>query len=157
MGKKVKIIIVVVIVVVFLFIGLPIILLYVSPGTVLKTDPNNITGVSQFYVLKDGSVYNVRFSLVNNQSSVVTSDAHVSFAAKTKSGDVFYIREFDVKSGDFQTYNLVLTGAPITAYAWQITNGTQLSSYQSSGGPPTAYLNVTLPNGKMFRASTTYI
>jgi hypothetical protein len=152
LGKKLKIVIVVVVV---LFIGVPIVLSFVSPGTVLKANPNNITGVTQFFVLKDGSLYNVRFSLVNKDSAAVPSDANVTFAAKTKSGDdVLYSRDFRIKSQDFQRYRFVITGFPMVAYAWQL-NATDLDKYPS-GDFPTAYLNVTLPNGKMFNASTPY-
>ncbi len=67
MGKKLKIIIVFVIgVVVVLFIGVAFVLSFVAPGAVLEADSNNnITGVTQFFVLKDGSLYHIRFSLVN--------------------------------------------------------------------------------------------
>jgi len=58
LDKKLKIIIVVVIgVVVVLFLGVTIVLSFVAPGTVLEADSNNnITGVTQFFVLKDGSL-----------------------------------------------------------------------------------------------------
>jgi hypothetical protein len=57
LDKKLKIVIVVVIgVVVVLFLGVTIVLSFVAPGTVLEAEPNNnITGVTQFLVLKDGS------------------------------------------------------------------------------------------------------
>jgi hypothetical protein len=58
LGKKLKIVIGVVVVV--LFIGVPIVLSFVAPGSVLKADTNNITGVTQFFVLKeDGGLYTV--------------------------------------------------------------------------------------------------
>jgi hypothetical protein len=157
LGKKLKIVIGVVIgVIVVLFIGVPIVLSFVAPGTVLKGDANNITGVTQFFVLKeDGSLYNVRFSLINKDSVAVPSDANVTFAAKTKSGDdVLYSRDFSIKSQDFQRYRFVTTGFPMVAYAWQL-NAKDLDKY-SSGDFPIAYLNVTLPNGRMLNASTSY-
>jgi hypothetical protein len=158
LGKKLKIVIGVVIgVIVVLFIAVPIVLSFVAPGTMLEADPNNnITGVTQFFVLKDGSFYNIRFSLVNKDSAAVPSDANVTFAAKTKSGeDVLYSRDFSIKSQDFQRYRFVITGFPMVAYAWQL-NATDLDKYPS-GDFPTAYLNVTLPNGRMFNASTSYL
>jgi hypothetical protein len=157
LGKKLKIVIVVVIgVVVVLFIGVAIVLSFVAPGTVLEADSNNnITGVTQFFVLKDGSLYNVRFSLVNKDNAAVASNANVTFAAKTKSGDdVLYSRNFSINSQDFQRYRFVITGFPMVAYAWQL-NATDLDKYPS-GDFPTAYLNVTLPDGRTFNASTSY-
>ena len=159
LGKKPKIVIGVAIgVVVGLFIGVPIVLSFVAPGTVLKTDANNndITGVTQFFVVKDGRLYNIRFSLVNKDSAAVPSDANVTFVAKTRSGDddVLYSRDFSIKSQDFQRYRFVTTGFPMVAYAWQL-NVIDLDKYPS-GDFPTAYLNVTLPNGRMFNASTSY-
>jgi hypothetical protein len=146
LGKKLKIVIVVVIgVVVVLFIGVAIVLSFVAPGT----------GVTQFFVLKDGSLYDVRFSLVNKDNAAVASNANVTFAAKTKSGDdVLYSRNFSINSQDFQRYRFVITGFPMVAYAWQL-NATDLDKYPS-GDFPTAYLNVTLPDGRTFNASTSY-
>ena len=158
MGKKLKIIIVFVIgVVVVLFIGVAFVLSFVAPGTVLEADSNNnITGVTQFFVLKDGSLYDVRFSLVNKDGVAVPSNANVTFAAKTKSGgdDVLYSRDFSINSQDFQRYRFVITGFPSVAYAWQF-DATDLDKYPS-GDFPTAYLNVTLPDGRTFNASTSY-
>jgi len=157
MGKKLKIIIVFVIgVVAVLFIGVAILLSFVAPGAVLEADSNNITGVTQFFVLKDGSLYNIRFSLVNKYSVAVPSDANVTFAAKTKSGgdNVLYSRDFTINSQDFQRYRFVITGFPMVAYAWQL-NATDLDKYPS-GEFPTAYVNVILPDGRTFNASTSY-
>jgi hypothetical protein len=144
------------VVVVVLFIGVPIVLSFVAPSSVLKADTNNITGVTQFFVLKeDGGLYKVRFSLVNKDGAAVPSDAKVTFAAKTKSGDdVLCSKDFSVNTQDFQGYRFVITGFPMVAYAWQL-NATDLDKY-SSGDFPTAYLNVTLPNGRMLNASTSY-
>ena len=157
MDKKLKVVIGAVIgVVVTLFMGVPIVLSFVSPGTVLEANPNNITGVTQFLVLKDGILYNIRFSLVNKDSAAIPSDANVTFAVKTKSGDnVLYSRDFSINSQDFQRYRFVITGYPMVAYAWQL-NATDLDKYPS-GDFPAAFLNVTLPNGRMLNASTSYI
>ena len=159
MRRKLKIAIVVIIgvVVVVLFIGLAIVLAFVAPGAVVEADSNNnITGVTQFFVLKEGSLYHIRFSLVNKDNVAVPSDANVTFAAKIKSGgdDVLYSRNFSINSQDFQKYRFVTTGFPMVAYAWQL-NATDLDKYPS-GDFPTAYLNVTLPDGRTFNASTSY-
>lgn len=113
MDKKLKIVIVVVIgVVVVLFLGVTIVLSFIAHGTVLEVDSNNnITGVTQFFELKDGSLYNVRFSLVNKDNAAIASNANVTFAVKTKSGDdVLYSRNFSINSQDFQRYRFVITG-----------------------------------------------
>jgi hypothetical protein len=77
----------------------------------------------------------------------------VNFDAKTDTGVTLYHTGFNIKSDDFKTYSLVLTGAPIVAYAWQIIG-------QSLAHPPTvfpkAYLTVTLPDGKSFNADTSF-
>jgi hypothetical protein len=111
-------------------------------------------------VLKDGSLYKIRFSLSDKDNSgIVTSDANVSFTAKTNnnnnytSSHVLYRKDFSIKSEQFQTYAIVLTGAPIVAYTWQL-NATDLQA--QPGQFPMAYLNVTLPNGRMLNASTSY-
>jgi hypothetical protein len=62
LGKKLKIVIDIVIgTVVVAFMAVPIVQSFVSPGTVLEADPDNITGVKQFLVLKDGSLYNIEY------------------------------------------------------------------------------------------------
>ena len=158
MRRKLKIAIVVVIgvVVVVLFIGLAIVLAFVAPGAVVEADSNDITGVTQFFVLKEGSLYHIRFSLVNKDNAAVPSNANVTFAAKTKSGgdNVLYTRDFTINSQDFQRYRFVITGFPMVAYAWQL-NATDLDEYPSADFP-TACLNVTLPDGRIFNASTSY-
>jgi hypothetical protein len=53
LGKKLKIVIGVVIgTIIVAFMAVPIVQSFVSPGTVLEADPDNITGVKQFLVLK---------------------------------------------------------------------------------------------------------
>src|SRR5918997_6971018 len=96
----------------------------VPAGTVYKAEnPEQITGVSQFVVLKDGSLYKARFSFIDRNERPVTSDANVTFSAKTQANQTIYERAFNVKAEQFQQYQLVLTGAPILAYAWQIDSG----------------------------------
>ena len=87
MDKKLKIVIVVVIgVVVVLFLVVTIVLSFVAPGTVLEVDSNNnITGVTKFFVLNHGILYDILFSLLNKDNTAVASNANVTFAAKTKS------------------------------------------------------------------------
>ena len=64
MGKKTKIIIGVRCSLVI--IGIPLIVLYLAPGA-MPADADSMTGISQFVVLSEGNLYNVRFSL-DNQS-----------------------------------------------------------------------------------------
>lgn len=57
------------------------------------------------------SLYDVRFSLVNKDNAAIASNANVTFAVKTKSGDdVLYSRNFSINSQDFQRYRFVITG-----------------------------------------------
>jgi hypothetical protein len=156
--KQIKIVIAAVVGLTTLVVGVPIAASFIAPGTVYKTDPDKITSITQFHVLKDGSFYKIRFSLSDKDNSgVVTSDANVSFTAKTNnnntSSHILYRKDFSIKSEQFQTYAIVLTGAPIVAYTWQL-NATDLQA--QPGQFPMAYLNVTLPNGRMLNASTSY-
>jgi hypothetical protein len=139
LGKKLKIVGAVIGSIVLLII-IGVVASFVAPGSVFKTDPNKITGITQFYVIKDGSLYKARFSLTDKDNGIVTSDAKVSFDAKTDSGISFY-----------HTY--MLTGAPVVAYAWQI-NGQSLA--HPSNVFPKAYLTVTLPNRKSFNADSSF-
>lgn len=152
----------------------------VPAGTMYKaTSSDQITGVSQFVVLKDGSLYKARFSFIDRNERPVTSDANVTFAAMTQANQTIYERAFNVKAEQFQQYHLVLTGAPILAYAWQIDGGEMTAQAQSvtntatttrnatagcgtvitpvfDSGMKTGVLTVTLPNGKTFVAETTF-
>jgi hypothetical protein len=156
MGKKTKIIIGAVLGAVFVIIGIPLIVLYFAPGA-MPANADSITGISQFFVLSEGNLYNVKFSLVDSNNAVVTSDASVKFIVTGGSsnpsqvlGKEIYRQEFDIKSADFQTYEQVLTGQPITAYAWQIDKNNSLPPPFNTDGSyiKAAYLNVTLPNNK---------
>lgn len=69
MGKKTKIIIGGVLGAVFVIIGIPLIVLYLAPGA-MPADADSITGISQFVVLSEGNLYNVRFSLDNQSLSL---------------------------------------------------------------------------------------
>jgi hypothetical protein len=148
MGKKLKIVAAVIGgIIVLIVIGA----MYFEPDVVLKTDPNKITGISQFVVLKDGSLYKVRFSLVDQNNAYVTSDAHIHFFVccdqSATTPILLYNAQGDIKAEQFQTYNLVISGAPIVAYAWQIDGNAFVNSYSN-----TATLVVTLPGGKSFTA-----
>jgi hypothetical protein len=157
--KQIKIVIAAVVGLATLVVGVPIAASFIAPGIVYKTDPDKITSITQFHVLKDGSLYKIRFSLSDKDNSgIVTSDANVSFTAKTNNNNntssyILYRKDFSIKSEQFQTYAIVLTGAPIVAYTWQL-NATDLQA--QPGQFPMAYLNVTLPNGRMLNASTSY-
>jgi hypothetical protein len=153
LGKKLKILGAVIGGIILLII-IAVVASFLAPGSVYKTDPNKITGITQFFVIKDGSLYRSRFSLIDSNNGIATSDAKVSFTAKTESGTTLYHTDFNIKSEDFKTYSLVLTGAPIVAYAWQINRE---SLAHSPTDFPKAYLTVTLPNGKSFNADTSFI
>jgi hypothetical protein len=91
-----------------------------------------------------GSILSLQLSHKGSGISVAVSSVALS---------LLYHTDFNIKSEDFKTYSLVLTGSPVVAYAWQI-NGQLLA--HSSNVFPKAYLNVTLPNGKSFSADTSF-
>ena len=119
----------------------------------VNTNVQEIAGINQFIAIKDGSMYNFRFSLVDNDNAYAASNANVSFGIMDKNtGGFVYVKHFPVSTDDFKQYNLVLTGAPVHAYAWQI-NQTSLPSL-NSGGLYDALLEVVLPDGREFKAQT---
>jgi hypothetical protein len=126
------------------------------------SSPDEVAGISQIIVLDDGSLYRARFSLVNNNSEVVTSDANITFtvtpttyiSTPQQQNQTLYQRQFAIRAEDFQQYQLVLTGQPITVYAWQIDRNSLLPPYTDSSYPKVALLNVTLPNNKTFTAES---
>ena len=61
--KQIKIVIAAVVGLATLVVGVPIAASFIAPGIVYKTDPDKITSITQFHVLKDGSLYKIRFSL----------------------------------------------------------------------------------------------
>jgi hypothetical protein len=132
-GKKV-IIIVVPIVVVFVFL-----IAVVGSQPYVNKNIDEIAGLTQFHVIKDGTITKLRFSFVDDQGYVAASDAtvHVKIYA--------YDQEFSISANDFKQYRLQLTGQPLIAYAWQTTERIGRDTYVQS--------NVTLPNGKQFTAS----
>jgi hypothetical protein len=145
-GKKLKITIIVVVAVVAI-----IVIAGLASTPYINRDVNSIAGVSQFVVLKDGSLYKARFSLVDQDNYVSASDANVKFSIRDSSGNDLYSRAFNIGSYDFEEYKLLLTGAPIIAYAWQFNQGDVRGSSDSF---KTSYLTVSLPNGKVFDAQT---
>lgn len=116
----------------------------------INTNVEAISGVTQFYILEDGSLTKIRFSLIDNEGYVAASDANVSFVVTSESGRELYRDEFSVKASDFQQYQLQMTGQPIFAYAWQIPE--LIEADGDSLSLDTALLTVTLPNGKVFTA-----
>jgi hypothetical protein len=179
MSKK-KIVGIALVAIVGFFVILVVIGSTVPAGTVYKaTSSEQITGVSQFVVLKDGSLYKARFGFIDRDERPVTSDANVTFAVKTQANNqTIYERAFNIKAEQFQQYQLVLTGAPILAYSWQIDSGEMTAAQWRPGtntttrnatagggtvttpafdsGMKTGVLTATLPNGKTFVAETTF-
>ena len=64
MGKKLKIVIVVVVVVIGLFF-----ILALASVPYVNTNVQEIAGINQFIAIKDGSMYNFHFSLVDNDNA----------------------------------------------------------------------------------------
>lgn len=124
--------------------------IFISTGKV-NTNPDDVIGISQYFVQRDENLYNIRFSLTDKDSLWVISDASVEFVVKDDDGDILYSENFDIKSEDYKTFHLVLSGAPVIAYSWNI-DGAKLN--RGSLAFHTAYLTVTLPNGKSFTAET---
>jgi hypothetical protein len=147
MGKKLKIVIVVVVVIVGLFI-----VGALASGPYVNTDVASIAGVTQFIAMKDGSLYKMRFSLVDNDNVASASDADIVFVIKNSAGRTLYSSNFHIIASDFQQYQLILTGAPVYAYAWQVGSGDIPSL--SSGEVHDAFLLVKLPDGRVFDAKT---
>jgi hypothetical protein len=147
MGKKLKIFGVFIVVVIALVIAAAVAASSIGTGNLSNANPGDITGVTQFYVIKDGSLYKVRFSLTDKNNNAVSNDAKVNFVVNSNNGNPIFKQNFDVKANDFKEYHIILTGAPILAYMWQI-NGTALSHNQSYF--PKAILTLTIPNGKSF-------
>ena len=112
-----------------------------------EANPDDIVGISQYFVQRDASNYNVRFSLIDKDDSLVTSDASIDFMVKTDNGAILYSKNFAIRSGDFKIFQLVLNGEPIIAYSWQINNDELKRGLLDFH---TAYITVTLPNGKSF-------
>jgi hypothetical protein len=146
LGKKLKITLIVVVVIVGL-----IILLGLASTPYINRDVNSIVGLTQFYVIKDGGLYKMRFSLLDKDNAAAASDADVVFAIRDSSHNNLYSTAFHISSYDFKEYALILTGSPIIAYAWQINAG-DVRTFSDS--VKTAVLTVTLPNGKVFNAQT---
>jgi hypothetical protein len=114
MSKKKKVAIVVVVVVIGLFA-----LAAIASTPYFNRDVNSIMGVTQFVVIKDGSLYKARFSLVDKDGVAAASDAVVGFLITDENGHTLYNKGFQISGSDFSQYKLLLTGAPIFAYAWQ--------------------------------------
>jgi hypothetical protein len=117
--------------------------------------------------MKDGSLYKARFSLTDANEAVATSDANVTFTVKSGGGfspssssspqandPVLYQKAWNIKAEDFGQYQLVLTGAPIIAYSWQMDSA---EITKNNTGSKTAVLNVTPVGGnRTFTAETTF-
>lgn len=103
----------------------------------INKNVDDIAGVSQFVVYKDGSLTKFRFSMVDDNGYAAASDARVVLNTPK------WKYNFTIDADEFQQYKLQLTGQPLIAYAWQD------SKDQGSGD---VFLAVTLPNGKVFYA-----
>jgi hypothetical protein len=136
--------------------------------TLRKANPSDITGITQFVVINDNGLYKVRFSLTDQNNALVSSDAHVRFNMtefnETASGssspmspisesgytEVYHSDE-NIKAYQFQDVRLLLTGATLLAYSWQI------KPEWVHGNPDSATVQVTLPDGKRLAAQTRII
>ncbi|HET7149293.1 MAG TPA: hypothetical protein VFI73_12425 [Candidatus Nitrosopolaris sp.] len=121
-----------------------------------KGQQTNITGITQFAVINDNGLYKVRFSLNDQDDALVSSDAHIHFTmccittASQTPADITnaYDSNQTITADQFHDITLVLTGAKLLAYSWQINSNTV------NGSPHIAHIEVSLPNGKLLTART---
>lgn len=128
-------------------------------NSVGQTNPNDIIGIVDFAMYRDGSIYRVDFGLSDKDLNMVASDAKVSFMVRnytfgefanniennkiTKdNGHLVYSKDFNIRATDFKEYG---TGQE---YRWVI-DGQELKDV----GLYSVILTVTLPNGKSFTAT----
>jgi hypothetical protein len=64
-------------------------------------EANKVTGVTNFEIIKLGSLYQARFSLVDANSAQVASDTKVTLQVKQDDGTVVYSQSFDVHDNEF--------------------------------------------------------
>lgn len=147
-GKKIGIIIGSIIIGIIIIVAIA---EYASLPYSYEAKPDEILGITNFLVLKEGSFYTARFILVDRENVYVTSNANVKFAVKTED-KMLYSDEFNIRASDFKPYKFVFTGQPFVAYVWNI-EGDKIQ-YDDLDFPE-ATLTVTLPNNKSFTAKTT--
>jgi hypothetical protein len=131
---------------------------------ITKTDVFGLTG---FVVLKDGTLYKARFTLVDKDNYALYRDGHVLFQIYEKSSifnkdfeletkqTLLYERSFEVKASDFAEYKLALTGQPIYAYAWQFKVSDVKEPKESDISMGVAVIEFTTPDGETFKAEET--
>jgi predicted 3-demethylubiquinone-9 3-methyltransferase (glyoxalase superfamily) len=122
----------------------------IGSTTIRKANPNDITGITQFVVLNDNGVHKARFSLNDQNNALVSSDANVRFNMSQANNDtLIYHSNENIKAYQFNDVTLILTGAKMLAYSWQI-----LPEQLHGLNPDKAEVLVTLPNGKQLSAAT---
>lgn len=114
----------------------------------VNTNVEAITGVDKFVVLDQGSQYMARFSLVDNDFAAAADDVKVHFSLAG------WKQDFDVSASEFAQYQLQLTGQEFTAYAWPLPEEFKTAMTNSVDSVNTAYITVTLSDGREFTADT---
>ncbi len=70
-------------------------------NTYTNKDVETIQGNNQVFVLKDGSMYKMRFNLVDSESGPAASDTKVSFVVTNdETGNERYRQDFDISASD---------------------------------------------------------
>ena len=145
MRKGIKIVLVVVIG----FIGILFLAALLS-GPYVNHDVEAINGIDNFVVLEQGSQYIARFSLVDTDFAPAASDVNVHFSVAG------WEQNFNVTQAEFGQYQLQLTGQQFTAYAWTLPDEIKAALHEGeSYDSDTAYITVTLPDGRQFDAEET--
>ncbi len=135
---------------------------FTSQGGVQTPRQQAIQNVTQFFVLKEGAAYQIRFSLQDYNHTLVSSDGHVRFSISVRqSKEVLYQTEFDVKSYDFRMYQVYpppMTGPPVYAYAW-ILDVSEVKRPSDNVTPPcgASDLEFTLPDGQTLKATVSCV
>jgi len=131
-----------------------------KPKIIPKTD---VFGLTNFVVLKDGTLYKVRFTLVDRDGYAIYRDGNVLFQIYEKSSSfnkdfeleteltLLYEHAFDIKASDFAEYKLALTGQPVYAYAWQFKASDIKEPKESDISTGLAVIEFTAPDGEKFK------
>lgn len=116
-------------------------------------DVQAIEGLTDFHVLKDGTMYMMRFSLIDKNGYAAASDAIVVFGIYDKNlGNINYRDVFGVNASDFGEYKLALTGQPFIAYVWQEPESQIEKDHYCN---KEAKISVMLPDGRAFETEDT--
>src|SRR5581483_844787 len=110
----------------------------------------NIAKITQFWINKVGSNYQVQFGLLNVNNQEVSTEGSALLSITDSYGDILYMNTVQVHKADFNTVT-ALDGSQFFGHAWQIPI-TELKDGLESGS---AKLNFVSNVGKSFTETTT--